>query len=61
MREGLGKIRAAFLSSDHAGPRWVADFLDVTEAEARAILQRRVYEEIAPWLDALDVEPWSAR
>lgn len=61
VREGLGKIRAAFLSPDHAGPRWVAEFLDVTEAEARAILQRRVYEEIAAWLDALGVEPWSPR
>lgn len=61
VREGLGKIRAAFLSPDHAGPRWVADFLDVTDAEARAILDRRVYEEITVWLDALGVEPWSAR
>jgi hypothetical protein len=57
VREGLGKIRAAFLSPDHAGPRWVADFLEVTEAEARAILQRRVYEEIAAWLDLLDAGP----
>ena len=61
VREGLGKIRAAFLSPDHAGPRWVADFLDVTEAEARAILQRRAYEEITAWLDALGIEPWSVR
>jgi hypothetical protein len=61
VREGLGKIRAAFLSPDHAGPRWVAAFLDVTEAEARAILQRRVYEEVTVWLDALGVAPWSAR
>jgi hypothetical protein len=61
VREGLGKIRAAFLSPDHAGPRWVADFLDVTEAEARAILQRRAYEEVTVWLDALGVALWSAR
>jgi hypothetical protein len=61
VREGLGKIRAAFLSPDHVGSRWVADFLDVTEPEARAILQRRAYEEIAAWLDVLGAEPWSAR
>jgi hypothetical protein len=61
VHEGLGKIRAAFLSPDHAGPHWVADFLEVTEAEARAILQRRAYEEVTAWLDALGVEPWPAR
>jgi hypothetical protein len=61
VREGLGKIRAAFLSPEHVAPGWVADFLEVTEAEARAILQRRVYEEVTAWLDALDIDPWSPR
>lgn len=61
VREGLAKIRAAFLSPEHAGPRWVADFLDVTEAEERAILQRRAYEEITVWLDGLGIQPWRAR
>jgi hypothetical protein len=60
VREGLGKIRAKFRSPEDAGPRWVADFLDVTDAEARAILQRRVYQDVSAWLDPLGVEPWQA-
>ncbi|MCZ7625382.1 MAG: hypothetical protein M5R38_05700 [Candidatus Methylomirabilis sp.] len=31
VREGLEKIRDQFLSVDHAGPQWVADFLDVQD------------------------------
>lgn len=58
VREGLRKIRSAFLSVDHTGPRWVADFLDVTDPEGRAILQRRAYELVNAWLDAIRIEPW---
>jgi hypothetical protein len=61
VREGLAKIRAAFLTPDHAGPRWVADFLDMTDAEERAILQRRAYEEVTAWLHALGIPTWQAR
>lgn len=60
VREGLAKIRAKFRTPEDAGPRWVADFLGETDPEARAILQRRVYEEITAWLDPLGVEPWQA-
>ena len=60
VREGLEKIRAKFRSPEDAGPRWTADFLGETDPEARAILQRRVYEEIATWLNPLAVEPWRA-
>jgi hypothetical protein len=60
VREGLEKIHAKFRSPEDAGPRWTADFLGETDPEARAILQRRVYEEIATWLNPLAVEPWRA-
>ncbi len=60
VREGLGKIRVKFRTPEDAGPRWVADFLGEADPEARAILQRRVYEEITAWLDPLGVEPWQA-
>ncbi len=60
VRKGLAKMRNAFLSPDHAGPRWLADFLDVMDAEERAILRRRAYEEVTAWLDALGIEPWRA-
>lgn len=59
IREGLGKIRSAFQSVDHHGPRWVADFLDVTDSEDRAILQRRVFEVVTEWLNGVGIEPWS--
>jgi hypothetical protein len=58
VREGLQKIRSQFLSVDHVGPKSVADFLEITEPEERAITQRRAYEMITPWLDALNVAPW---
>lgn len=59
VREGLGKIRRQFLSVEHAGPRWVADFQETRDPEERAIEQRRAFELVTAWLDALGIEPWS--
>ena len=56
--EGLQKIRSQFLSVDHVGSKSVADFLEITEPEERAITQRQAYERITAWLDALEVAPW---
>lgn len=61
VREGLGKIRSKFMSVDHVGPRLVADFLEITDPEERAITERRAYEMIRAWLDALGVDPWEER
>jgi hypothetical protein len=58
IREGLEKIRMEFLSVDDAGPKWVADFMDVQDAEERAITRRRAYETVTAWLDQLAIEPW---
>jgi hypothetical protein len=58
VREGLEKIRTEFLSVDDAGPKWVADFMDVQDAEERAITRRRAYETIRAWLDQLAIGPW---
>jgi hypothetical protein len=58
VREGLGKIRAAFMSVDHVGPKLVADFESSMDPDARDILKRRCYEEVTEWLDALGVDPW---
>jgi hypothetical protein len=57
VREGLSKIRKAFLSADHVGPRWVADFLEIADTEERAIIQRRAYELVTSWLDELKIDP----
>lgn len=53
--EGLGKIRAKFASVKHAGPAWVADFLEITEKEDREILMRRTYEKVNELLDILGI------
>src|SRR3990167_5871151 len=53
--EGLEKIRSKFASIEHIGPKWVADFLEVTDKEDRAIIMRRVYEEISELLDILKI------
>jgi len=58
VREGLEKIRTEFLSVADVGPKWVADFMDVRDAEERAITRRRAYETVTAWLDQLGIGPW---
>jgi hypothetical protein len=53
--EGLGKIKNKFASVEHIGPKWVADFLEVTEIEDRDIIMRRAYEKINELLDSLHI------
>lgn len=56
IKEGLGKIRTKFESVEHTGPHDVATFLEITEPEERAIRQRRAFEIVSEFLDALDIE-----
>ena len=58
MREGLAKIRGKFASIDHVGPKWVADFLEISDGEEREIVVRRAYEKTAGFLDLLGIEEW---
>lgn len=53
VREGLTKIKEKFLSPDAAGPKWVADFLEIADPEERAIQQRAAYEQITALLQSL--------
>jgi hypothetical protein len=46
VREGLLKIAEKFSSPDHVGPRFVADFEEVQDAEDRAILLRDAFEKV---------------
>jgi hypothetical protein len=55
VREGLAKIKEKFLSPDHTGPNWVADFLEIADREERAIQQRAAYELITALLEALRI------
>lgn len=55
VREGLQKIREKFLSSDHVGPKLVADFEEVTDPEAWQILQRDAFERVNALLEGVGV------
>lgn len=59
--EGLEKIRSKFESVDNIGPRWVADFLEVTNKEDRDIVIRSVYEKVSELLDALKISSWEGK
>ena len=56
--EGLGKIRAKFASIEYVGPKWVADFLEITDKEDREIVIRRAYERVNEFLDRLNIAEW---
>jgi hypothetical protein len=59
--EGLGKIRSKFSTLQHAGPKWVADFLESNGQEEREILMRRAFEKVLELLDALKVAEWNGK
>ena len=59
--EGLEKIRSKFASVEHIGPKWVANFLEVTEKEDRDIIMRRAYEKISELLDSLKISLWEGK
>lgn len=46
IQEGLANIAAEFASVDHMGPKHVADFEDLRDAEARDIRKRDAYERV---------------
>jgi hypothetical protein len=58
-REGLGKIKAKFSTVDGIGPNWVADFLEVSDLEERARIQREVFELTNAIMEELGIEPFS--
>ena len=56
--EGLSKIRSKFLSAEYFGPVAVAEFLEIADPEARALVTRDAYELVNAFLDQLQVESW---
>jgi hypothetical protein len=46
VKEGLQKIGEKFVSPDHTGPMFVADFEEITDTEERELLQRDAFEQI---------------
>jgi hypothetical protein len=55
------RIRSKFVSIEHIGPKWMADFLEVTEKEDRDIIMRRVYEKVSKLLDILGISSWEVK
>jgi hypothetical protein len=55
VREGLIKIKDKFGSPEDAGPKWVADFLEIIDREERQIQQRAAYEQITALLELLGI------
>lgn len=56
VQEGLGKIKAKFESTKHAGPDDIANFLEIENAEDRAIRKRQAFETVSGLLDALGIK-----
>jgi len=53
VQEALGNLAEKFVSPDHAGPKYVADFEGITDSEERAFLQRDAFERVNALLDAI--------
>ena len=51
--EGFERIAEKFASPDHSGPKWVADFDEVTDPETREEIQRDAYERVHHLLQAV--------
>lgn len=56
VREGLGKIAEKFESPEHIGPKFVADFEELTDPEERDLVQRDAFERVDYLLRALDLK-----
>jgi hypothetical protein len=52
-QEALAIIAGKFASPEHVGPKHVADFEEIVDAEDRALLQRDAYERINALLEIL--------
>ena len=56
VKEGLEKIAEQFASEKHVGPKFVADFEEVTDSEEREILERDAYEQVNFLLEKLGLK-----
>jgi hypothetical protein len=55
VREGLKKIAKKFASVDHIGPKFVADFEEVSDPDDRNLIQRDAFERVGLLLKKLGV------
>jgi len=57
--EGLGKIKTKFGTVNAIGPTWVTDFLEISDSEERARIQREAFELTNALMEELGIEPFS--
>jgi hypothetical protein len=55
VQEGLKNLAEKFASPNHVGPKFVADFEELTDPEARALVQRDAYERVQYLLQGLGI------
>jgi len=55
VKEGLEKIAKHFASEKHVGPRFVADFEEITDPEERELRERDAYEKVGYILQKLGI------
>jgi len=56
VREGLEKIAKHFASAKQVGPKYVADFDEVSDPEDRELLQRDAYERVRHILNKVGIQ-----
>jgi predicted nucleotidyltransferase len=55
IKEGLEKLTKNFSSIDHIGPKFVADFEEVTDPEERELIERDAFERVRYLVNELGV------
>lgn len=55
VKEGLQKIAEKFASPTHVGPKWAADFEEISDPDERQRAQRDAYERVHYLLESLGV------
>jgi len=58
-REGLGKIKAKFDTTNSIGPNFVADFLEISNPEEREILKREAFELVTLLMDKIGISAFT--
>ena len=58
VKEGLGKIKAKFEEINFIGPNYVADFLEISNAEERDIVKRETFELVNTLMEKFGIEPF---
>ncbi len=56
VRESLRNIELKFRTIDDIGPKFVADFLDVSDTDERDIIKRDVFERVQYFLKSVDLK-----